>query len=1749
MSFTNLKIIADASNVSLKTLETVLATLDPPQNLRGVELALVRLGNIIPWLNKFKITTLNQDQLRALRWVSNQQHIWKNLVKRTSFLRADIRCVTAGESVKTNPLWAAFVDKGDPCQDKWATPFLAILYAARQFPESVGINLVDCGLFVRKLFDPLDLQSTSVREYFSQNSLSADRPSNLLEAAALFPKSAWVRKVVKRLELFDIGTTPKPPGISSSKKTNGYSRIRNPIKAPVPGLDSNLPFPVKRQIIRQPCLYLGTESTKSGLSPAENGTLEEILVADAGANFDINIQAKRYRTYTAKEHQYLQFRNDHLNEFEALDIKCELDALQESEPKLALLIYLSICTGRLIKEILCIPLKSEEDITLISQLNSMAIFPTLGLLAHPAFEPENCFTPNDNQTQFLEHCSNHVLLQLPDSVVKLFGNLLSGAPSGQAIGTTLAVNESATLDQAQEWIIRIRQKISVPRASTAKLRNWGINQLLSRTQDPALLAHTFWIDTGISSQPYYANFSGQQLQDAYEKCLEPFFKFSHQSSQVNLEYRVGAKLLPTDQQLAEWITNWEQIYEASKDSKGLNQLVKRHNAYCAFVLMMTVSSTCHRRVADPHESLWNFDFETQIAIVRDKMSGSRDDGRPVVLCQEVVNQLELYVRHLQNLGHRIAAFDSRLGARIEESALGSGDLPFFFLLDWNCDLNQPPIPVQIKGNDIEAELNLPIPLNFWRTYLRTKLVEMGAPTEFVNYQLGHSAVGQEFDNPYSVLGPKDLVDKLAPYLSQLWKRLGWKLLSGLGYYPTKPQKKIHKQHTWIIGANSRSQTRKQKKVRFLSKIEALLDRFENREWSEIVLEQVLGAIEEQFSRAEAKLARHHIAIRLRKRFQVSDHLLAKSWPKSVVLPKPKPSTFNLRSMACFKSGRARRAKLDERIKSGAWLNKENEWEAICLASAIFYGGLCNIHYARQFLRTPVNSLEGFLWVDLVDTYYRPKIQRRWFVDVVTAHLYLEGFDRFGTFPGNDSCKVLDKIARRLGAKSFKQIFREARALYQFECPSMVSAYFSGDLNSASISNENWLRLITGKKPSLSATKERRFSQNQNNPRQDESVTPDYHSGRKIISNVCRIFRKTTMSSKNTSRKALKTKLEESKNSARKISPFLASWIEFILKILEEGTNKPKLKISTCRSYCLSVMSHIFEMTWELDDWSDLDSDNLTKIYHSILDCTTNENRIKNAQQLHKYHRFLAKEYRFPSVDFVEIEPRANLKSVRPGVISDDEVDLAMSWLPRGTRSAIQLGLFAQLRTEEMRRIRLEDIRLKNPTLISVWSKARASTKTASGQRQVPLLEGSSEKIADFQQFISAMTMHGSKVIGEIVGPPTIETIRHCLKKATGDKSTVFHTLRHTGISKRILEAITPPEFHPPFFNPERCQRSQEFSTRYGFGFDEDHKSRRDTWQLATIFGHASPSSMFQSYFHFMDWIGGQACNNNNVNNYELLGFLTGQPYDNLRQLKRRHPGPQLGQHLIKKRLPFSQIPPPAEAAGLENQPQISPFHNQQRPTSMRQVIEAIRLARLGKNVVAISDSLEIRLKTISRWLRNLESVESFTGCSIGTNLLLHKSWLNEDFSDPLKQIDQLLIAESNGGLFGQKLLIYFKNNFHWRDQIFLFDDLDMARKCLDTLVILGFEKKCLSVLVSKGHPVYHENPNFESLASLSGYVIKPYQVSVNARTRSANIQPGIGVQIEGDCPRNKRFPLRYELYLLLTAAWCEIGTDSELWRD
>lgn len=356
------------------------------------------------------------------------------------------------------------------------------------------------------------------------------------------------------------------------------------------------------------------------------------------------------------------------------------------------------------------------------------------------------------------------VIELPDlfGLAPLVERLLESGnkiPHGQAI---LGWRSDDLLGTARHWL---NQKFPGGRITLNKIEGFLWSRVYQRTGDAALASCVCGVNHPLArvSLFYTSPWEGD-LRRLYEEALKPYLPSIHcsapaQSSGVASQPQpraAGARLCPTVQAVRSMFARLRDDIEQAEAYHDRPGFVRYHNLLTLYVVQFFAYSTTCRAIVTPYLPLAEIDAERFLASLSDKDDATKHKTRLVWIPPVLYRQMASYEKHLTALKDQL--FDLPKSCTNE---------PCLFLDD---DFR----PLLVRPKTIEPLLNnyLNVRANTHRRFLRTELLERGAPPEMIDALMGHWQNGQEPFGVFSSFSFKDYVDQLREYLAPLLEEIG-----------------------------------------------------------------------------------------------------------------------------------------------------------------------------------------------------------------------------------------------------------------------------------------------------------------------------------------------------------------------------------------------------------------------------------------------------------------------------------------------------------------------------------------------------------------------------------------------------------------------------------------------------------------------------------------------------------------------------------------------------------------------------------------------------------------------------------------------------------------------------------------------------------------------------------------------------------------------------------------------------------------
>lgn len=624
-----------------------------------------------------------------------------------------------------------------------------------------------------------------------------------------------------------------------------------------------------------------------------------------------------------------------------------------------------------------------------------------------------------------------------------------------------------------------------------------------------------------------------------------------------------------------------------------------------------------------------------------------------------------------------------------------------------------------------------------------------------------------------------------------------------------------------------------------------------------------------------------------------------------------------------------------------------------LLSGIFYGGLLSrgwLECVPQALKSGLYQYDDWLWLDLwkgskpEEEFVRfrqqmiPSIYRRWFPDPTTQRLVYKWLEQ--DIEGRNSYQIdavlalKEYLEQRLGRRfkiSFKTkdeenkddekenkqigidtLLRCGRAHALTFLPPFLVAYACNQISSASLPDERWIRLLTGRTITVERPHDKDFLAP---PRPFLQATFFRPEQKGLRLELCRLMPRVVSKKKKLTeadfekvRNDIKTWVEGEGIDPCPVVQLLAAWSLELLspKTALSGSSRQKadpLEFNSVQDYLCTIGNLLIDAFGPLDPL-EMDGEDLQSHYEDIISTvqqseatpqegsSTPQGNEKSDQPMTgedpstTYSRRVALCLR-RFQDFLEsrfgaqpcpAEDDASSRVVSANFFTDDEYQRMldelgwgrpMTRLQRVQSCVLILGYRAGLRRAEILGLRLKDVTIDEETDIMIRRHSGRRTKSSSATRNVPFdLQAPAEELALVRSWVADRAREpGVRPRDFLFAASIVERrmpsdeevmvpIRKIIKKVTGDQLAVFHHTRHSFYSNMVTKLMLRDDIHsnplPVFAN---------FSTPMQRGLREAIVGNRSTGQgklynMAILIGHADVPTGLHNYGHLCDWMLG-----------------------------------------------------------------------------------------------------------------------------------------------------------------------------------------------------------------------------------------------------------------------------------------------------
>tara|TARA_B100000287_G_scaffold341779_1_gene328361 strand:+ start:9065 stop:11506 length:2442 start_codon:yes stop_codon:yes gene_type:complete len=551
-------------------------------------------------------------------------------------------------------------------------------------------------------------------------------------------------------------------------------------------------------VLSAPVADVDLEELKlAGLDPSENQSGVEYILPESSSRSRRMLSRRMVRFIEmGNQHFRTQWTQSSVYEVSALLNKCQstLRSPEKSlnEKKTVLLILVMFWTGSSLENVIenfrVYPTHESEE---------KKSFPCLVQSEHNG-EWHFCLTPETARQQFPESnykdCkrysdANLTKICLPDLagvgdyITSVFtSGDFKGAPAlfkEKGIKITLSYGNSVK-DFASEYRGIISKVIkALPKGNrlneyriSSYLPHMMASEISGDVAEPLLLTGRY--STLGQTLLHYTAFEPAYLQRMYADVVMKISELTgcslHGSSQLrgealeNEHGRIGSLLMPNRYKVKEVEEYLRKEIGNFKNTGDTAKIVKVHNLYTMYTVMMQGYATGFRAIVDPFPKDDCIDDATGLCVISDKDGDDYYNSRLIWIPPDVMLQREHYKKHRNRIHSMIQSHHPELKDAV-------GDV---FLLSEAFEL------LEVRPRNIKEVMKniFPLPVNTNRRYLRTRLRELGCPAEVVNSFMGHWGRGQEPWGRFSSVSPIAMIEAVKPYILKILDELGFRPIKG-----------------------------------------------------------------------------------------------------------------------------------------------------------------------------------------------------------------------------------------------------------------------------------------------------------------------------------------------------------------------------------------------------------------------------------------------------------------------------------------------------------------------------------------------------------------------------------------------------------------------------------------------------------------------------------------------------------------------------------------------------------------------------------------------------------------------------------------------------------------------------------------------------------------------------------------------------------------------------------------------------------
>lgn len=243
---------------------------------------------------------------------------------------------------------------------------------------------------------------------------------------------------------------------------------------------------------------------------------------------------------------------------------------------------------------------------------------------------------------------------------------------------------------------------------------------------------------------------------------------------------IGCPIRPTEQSIARIAKELGNAVDRQRLMPWTeNFLIDYSNLYTAYVVFQLQQLTGLRAVVNLLPSLGHIDFDSKLILASDKDDYTAFNTRLVPLPNVLLNQLRFYLSHRRTVLSRLSLI---IPAEVANQRIAKPKNGLFFLLENDGKRIKvlPTAPSAIYAIIRQQAPWFGLPENCQRARIRSRLLELHCPSQWIDALLGHWVRGEEPWHRFSTTSLKRVCNGVRKHIESIATADGWRALRGLG---------------------------------------------------------------------------------------------------------------------------------------------------------------------------------------------------------------------------------------------------------------------------------------------------------------------------------------------------------------------------------------------------------------------------------------------------------------------------------------------------------------------------------------------------------------------------------------------------------------------------------------------------------------------------------------------------------------------------------------------------------------------------------------------------------------------------------------------------------------------------------------------------------------------------------------------------------------------------------------------------------